>query len=276
MNDPINSMKTEMMRRRFSIRTIETYCYHVGKFLLWYKGDLKKLSKKDINEFMNLIMDKHYAGNTINLYWNSLKYFIEEILHKRWLFKIRYAKKPKSLPFYLTKEEVAKLIDAIKNQKHKLMISLMYSAGLRVSELVGLRAVDIDIQQGNGWVRKGKGNKDRIFIIAEKLKDELKRFIEESGLKEEDWLFKGNNLNHLSTRTVQEIIKKARKTAKLEKKAHPHTLRHSFATHLVQNGTDIISVQSLLGHTRIETTMQYVHMASPRFTNVKSPFDSIM
>lgn len=275
MQNLIYSMQKEMRRRRYSERTIETYCYHVNEFLSKCKKDSKHITKKDVNEFMNDIMDKNYAGNTINIYWNSMRFFIKEILRKQWLISIRYAKKPKTLPVYLTKEEIVLLIDAIKNSKHKLMISLMYSAGLRVSELVNLRVSDINIQSGNGWVRKGKGSKDRLFIIADRIKDDLKKFMKEENVKGENWLFKGNKSDHLSVRTIQEIIKKARKSAKLNKKVHPHTLRHSFATHLVEDKNDMLSVQSLLGHSRIETTMVYVHMANPRMTNVKSPFDNL-
>ena len=126
-----------------------------------------------------------------------------------------------------------------------------------------------------GWVRKGKCKKDRLFIIAEKLKKELIGYISKENISKNSWLFQGQKQHHISVMTVQKIIKKASKKAAINKNVHPHTLRHSFATHLIENGYDVASVQSLLGHNSSETTMVYLHMASPNMINVKSPFDSL-
>lgn len=150
----------------------------------------------------------------------------------------------------------------------------MYSAGLRVSELVNLRVRDLDLKENYGWVRHGKGNKDRMFIIAESLKKGLLEHIKINNLNNENWLFSSYNGN-ISARTVQEIIKKAAKKTKINKKVHPHTLRHSYATHLIENGYDVTTVQSLLGHNSAETTMVYLHIAPKRFINVRSPLDEL-
>lgn len=273
--DVVYSMKREMFRRRYSIRTIKTYCYCLNRFLKICHKPVRKITKKDIRGFMENIMDRDVSGNTINVYWNAIKFFYREILHKNWIIRMGYAKTPLSVPEFLTKKEVLRLFEVIENKKHKLMLILMYSAGLRVNELVHLKPRDFDFKYNHGWVRHGKCNKDRLFIIAKKLKHPLIEYIKKNKIKRYSWLFKGNSNNHLSTRTVQEIIKKAAKKAKIKKKVHPHTLRHSFATHLINNQNDLISVQSLLGHRSAETTMNYVHSAYPRLINTKSPYDTI-
>jgi site-specific recombinase XerD len=155
------------------------------------------------------------------------------------------------------------------------MVRLMYSSGLRVSELVNLRVRDFEFDKGYGWVRKGKGNKDRLFVLSEMIKQELLGFIQEQGLGFDSWVFEGVKYGHLTTRTVYEIVKRASVKAGLGKRVHPHTLRHSFATHLIENGYDVVRVQSLLGHNSVDTTMVYVHMASPELLGVTSPYDSL-
>ena len=267
-------MKRELLRRGYSPRTMNSYCFCLEKFFQYHKDkNPRKITKVDVKDFIDTLIDKNKAGNTINLYFNAIKFFMENILNKRLFYNIKYSKVPRKLPVVLTKEEIKRLIDVIENKKHKLIVKLMYSAGLRVSELVNLRVEDFQFDKNYGFVRNGKGGKDRLFIIAQSLKDELKEFIIENNLKE--FIFKGNKNCNLSVRTVQEIIKRNTKKARINKQVHPHTLRHSFATHLIENGYDVTSVQSLLGHNSAETTMRYLHTASPKMINVKSPLDSL-
>lgn len=174
----------------------------------------------------------------------------------------------------MTKEEVVGLFDAIKNEKQRLMIELMYSAGLRLSELINLKICDIDIEKRIGWVRHGKGNKDRPFIIAEKMVEKLKDHISKYNLTYDSYTFTGL-YGQLSKSYVQHVVRDAARKAKIKKKVHPHTLRHSFATHLIENGYDVASVQPFLGHNSISTTMVYVHIAMPNMINIKSPFDNL-
>ena len=201
---------------------------------------------------------------------------MEEILHKRRTFyNIKYTKVPRRLPEVLTQSEVLSLFENIKNKKHSLAIKLMYSSGLRVSELVHLNVKDLEFDKNFGWVRKGKGNKDRLFIIAKSINKELQDYISENNLDQDSWLFKGNKGYHLSQKSIYMIVKRAAKKARISKKVHPHTLRHSFSTHLIENGYDVSSVQALLGHKSPETTMVYLHIASPNMINVKSPLDNL-
>ncbi|MEK6838037.1 MAG: tyrosine-type recombinase/integrase, partial [Nanoarchaeota archaeon] len=212
---------------------------------------------------------------SLNVYLNAINFFYREVMNRKITVNIRYSKTPKALPVVLTKEEVARLMDAITNPKHRLMAKLIYSAGLRVSELVQLKAKDLELDRNLGWVRKGKGNKDRLFIIAKSIRDELAAYISRENLPYGSWLFKGRKNGHLTVKAVQNIIKYAAKKARIMKNVHPHTLRHSFATHLVENGYDVASIQSLLGHNSLETTMVYIHAASPKMIAVQSPLDNM-
>jgi len=163
--DVLESMKREMIRRRLSHRTIMTYLFYVQKFLKFCNKQPKEFSKKDCREFIVKYSDVDCCGKTLNVVLNSLRFMMEEILRKSMRLNIRYSKTPKSLPECLTREESKALINAINNPKHNLLVSLMYGAGLRVSELVKLKPQDIEIQSGIGWVRHGKGDKDRPFIL---------------------------------------------------------------------------------------------------------------
>ena len=274
--DVIELMKKEMLRRKYSYRTIKTYLYCVNRFLKKYNNEPNKINRRDIVDYLNKFIEKEFTGNTINVHLQALKFLVEEILHRpKTFYYVKYSKTSKRLPEVLTKEEVVKLIGAIANGKHQLMIKLIYSAGLRVSELVHLRVRDFEFDNNYGWVRSGKGNKDRLFVIAMKLKEELQNYIQKEGVILDSWLFQGNSGHHLSSRSIQEIVKKAAKKAKINKRVHPHTLRHSFSTHLIENGHDVTSVQSLLGHNSPETTMIYLHIASPKMINVISPLDGL-
>lgn len=275
MIDILDSMKKEMLRRKYSIQTIKTYCFCINNFLRFCHKEPKKFTKKDIKDFLNKFIEKNSSGSTINVHLQALKFMMEDVLHRRkWFYHIKYSKVPRKLPTVLDKEEVVKLIDSIENKKHKLMIKLTYSAGLRVSELLNLRVCDLNFENNFGYVRKGKGNKDRLFIIANSLKEELLDYITHNNLDKESFLFKSYN-GRMSPRSVQEILKKAAKKAKIKKRVHLHALRHSFATHLIENNYSLCVVQSLLGHKSPETTQIYVHMASPKMLDVRSPLDDL-
>lgn len=271
----IYSMKKEMLRRRLSNRTIESYVFCVKRFLKRFDKDPRKITKREVKEFLGELIERNKAGSTLNVYLSAIRFLMEDVLRRNLHLDFKYSRRPKNLPVFLTRDELKRLFDVIKNPKHKLMIELMYSAGLRVSELLHLRVRNFEFEMGFGWIRKGKGNKDRPFIIAEKLKQEMEEYIRENNLLADDLLFSRNNVLPLHARSVQEIVKKAAKRAGIRKNVHPHTLRHSFATHLVEDGYTLTDVQRLLGHKSIQTTMVYSHTADPKLLDVKSPFDGL-
>ena len=260
--DVLDKMKKEMLRRKLSRRTINTYLFYVRKFLLFCPKEPIRFSKKDCRKFLEAFMDrelgwtknKEITGSTINVALNSLRFMMEEVLRKSMRLNIKYSKVPKQAAEFLTKDEVNKLIDAIENPTHRLLVSLMYGAGLRVSEVIKLKPEDILIDEDMGWVRKGKGNKDRPFIIPQSIKEDIKVRKEVNLEKGLFYIFPGRK-SHLTTKSVQNIIKVSARKAEIEKNIHPHTLRHSFATHVLESGNDVTAVQALLGHNEARTTM---------------------
>ena len=266
----------ECKRRRYSDRTIKTYLYCIRRFLKSCKGkELGKISKKDVRLFLEGLSEKGRAGNTMNVYHMAIRFLFEEVLDKRMWIDIKYSKVPEKLPAVLSKDEIKKLFEVIKNPKHRLMIEMMYSAGLRVSELTNIKTSDIELGRNYGWVRAGKGNKDRLFIVADKLKDKIKELIGREEPEPESYLFCSNQNAKYNIRSLQMIVKKAAKKARINKKISCHTLRHSFATHLIEQGASVSEVQSLLGHKSPETTFVYVHTASPEMLKIKSPLDGL-
>ena len=269
--DVNGAVSRECKRRRYSERTIKTYLYCINRFLKWNKKELGKTSKKDVRLFLEQLSEKGLSGNSMNTYHMAIKFLFEDVLKKKMWINIKYSKVPEKLPVVLSKEELKALFDTIDNPKHRLMIKLMYGAGLRVSELINLKKKDLEIEKGYGFVRHGKGNKDRIFVIGESLKEDIKKTAET--IENEDFLFMSMRNKKYSLRSLQMIIKKAAKKAGIKKRISCHTLRHSFATHLIENGCSVSEVQALLGHKSPETTFVYVHTAGPKMLKTRSPVD---
>lgn len=210
------------------------------------------------------------SRNTIMLAAASLKFFFKEILKKD-LSGLQMPKKERKLPEVLNKEEVRKLIDATDNLKSRLLIALLYSSGLRVSEIVNLKITDLNLSDNTGWVRKGKGGKDRLFVISNSLSSELSDYLE----KKEGWNYVFSREKPLTTRNIQKIIQGTRKRAGINRKITPHTLRHSFATHLLEDGTDIRIIQAMLGHSSLSTTQVYTHISTEQLKKVQNPLDNL-
>lgn len=266
------AVKKECKRRRYSDKTIKTYLYYIHNFLNWSKKDLGKISKKDVKAYLQRMDNQGKSGNTLNVAHMAIKFLFEDVMERRMWIDIKYSKVPKKIQRFLDKNETRKFIDSIKNPKHALMICLMYSAGLRVSELINLKKEDLKIEQGFGYVRNGKGGKDRLFVITPIFRNILKRIC-----------FKKNDSEHLfisgrggkySVRSMQLVVKKAAKKACL-KDVHPHTLRHSFANQLIENGLDLCGLQAVLGHKSPETSMIYVHSNSPKLIKLQSPIETL-
>ena len=246
-----------------------------NKFFRIYKKEPHLITKREILDYIKKLIKEDCADNTINVHFHALKFFYENVLGKRLMANIPWFKVRKRLPECLTQTETIAFFDVIKNPKHKLIVLFIYGCGFRVSEAVKLKVKDLQLDSSQGRIRDGKGGKDRIFIIPNSIKDELKSWIKKNRLKDNDWLFPGHRNKHYSDSSIRMIIKKANKLAKIKKKITPHTLRHSFATHLLENGYTLIEVNRLLGHSRMETTMIYTHLAKPKFSRVKSPLDTL-
>ena len=266
-------IRKEGLRQGLRPRTIQTYQLCTNQFFRHCKKDPVYVTKIDIQEYLDYLLEKNAPGNTLNVHLNALKFFYEQILHRKLTVNIKFSKTPQKLPDFLTQEEIFALINAIHNPKHSLMICLLYSSGMRISELLNLKVKDLELSQNHGWVRNGKGGKDRPFIIAQSLKEELQIWVKDKNV--DGWIFTGWNNSPYNDSSVREILKKAAKEATITKKVHPHMLRHSFATHLLENGYAVTDVQPLLGHSRLETTLVYTHLARPKLLQVQSPLDKL-
>lgn len=269
--DEIDRLKVELKLRGSSPLTVRNYSFFVNKFLISSGKKAEDVNEEDVKAYLSDMFDSK-SKNTIMLAAASLKFFFNEVLKKDFT-KIPMPKKERKLPEVLNKEEVRKLIEAADTVKSRLIISLLYSTGLRVSELVNLRKKDINFEDNSGWVRQGKGGKDRLFMISANLSDELKSFMDGKG-KDYEYVFSSNA--PLTTRNIQKILKGAKIRAGIDKKATPHSLRHSFATHLLEGGTDIRMIQTMLGHSSLSTTQVYTHISSEQIKRVKNPFDGLL
>ncbi|MDP3990543.1 MAG: tyrosine-type recombinase/integrase [archaeon] len=268
-NLDFTKLKQELKIRGYSKRTIETYPYYNQTFLQFCKKSPLQITTQDVKNYLEFLIDKGRSRATIRLVYNSLLFYYSQVLRKNIMKNIMIPKKDQKITVGLTKEEVAHLICAIKNPKHRLLVELIYASGIRAQEAVKIKVKDILIEERLIVVRAGKGNKDRKTILS-------KQFIKDfqGELNKEKYLFEGRS-GHLTTRSVQEIIKTAAKKAGIKKRVYPHLLRHAFATHLHQSKVDVRYIQKLLGHKDQKTTESYVSVIEDEFKNINSPHDQL-
>jgi integrase/recombinase XerD len=267
----LKRLETELKLRGFSSRTVDSYLFWNRKFLESAKKEPEAVTEDDVKAYVAGKMSGNFSSKSIVLIIAALKFFYDGVL-KKGIINLKSPKVARKLPVVLTREETRRLIDSVGNKKHQLIIKLLYSSGLRLSELVNLKVGDLQLDQNLVWVRSGKGGKDRMFIISTRLVEELKVFT--GGASETDYLFSGRE-GRMSGRNVQKIISSAAFKAGIEKPIHTHTLRHSFATHLLESGENIRKIQELLGHSNLSTTQIYTHISTDELRKVKSPLDEL-
>ena len=268
----LNQLETELKLRGFSKQTVKTYSLQNQLFLNHVKKDINEVNEQDIKDYFASLMDKNFSAKTISLKRAALKFLYDEILKKS-IVNIKTPKIARKLPEILTRDEVKSLIENAKSEKSKLIIELLYSSGIRVSECVNLKLTDLNLQEKTGWVRAGKGGKDRLLILSDSFITRLNSFMPRFN-SSNPYLFQTTK-DHVSVRNVQKIIQRAARKANINKSVSPHTLRHSFATHLLESGTDIRMIQVLLGHSSIATTERYAHVSSTELRKIKSPLDRL-
>ncbi|OQA53273.1 MAG: Tyrosine recombinase XerD [candidate division WS2 bacterium ADurb.Bin280] len=261
--------KRELRLRAYSPKTIEAYIFCIRKYLDFKKSNLDRIDEENIKDYLLKLQDSGKSSQTVNLHINSIKYLYREIFKNHKKINIKFAKRSQKLPVVLSRQEIKRIIDSIQNQKHRLIIALSYGAGLRVSEAQNLKVCDIDIDQKIIHIKNAKGKKDRISLLPEKIIVELKKAI--AYKQKGDLLFESERGGKLSTRSLEKIFESALSNSGIAKSATFHSLRHSFATHLLENGVDVRYVQELLGHANIRTTQIYTHVTNPNIKNIKSP-----
>lgn len=270
----LKKLETELKLRGFSKQTSRMYLFYNRMFLEFNKKDPEKITDDDVREFLAYKMsDDSLSNASISLIKASLKFFYTEMLGKN-MSLIKTPKATKRLPVILSRDEIKNLLDNTKNIKHRLLIELLYSTGLRLSECINLQYSNLDLNDGIGWVRQGKGAKDRIFIISELFRKDLLDYMEKMDENGKGYIFSVNG-RKMSPRGLQHAIKMSALRAGIDKKVHVHTLRHSFATHLLENGVDIRKIQKLLGHSNLQTTEIYTQVSSEEIKKIKSPLDML-
>lgn len=269
MENILDETERILKLRNYSPQTRKVYLLYIKEYIKFSKNAGIKNKQKAIEEFLLNKHRRNQSPQTINLALNAIKFLYVEVLKDPQKIDLKFAKRNKKLPVVLSHTEIEKIIKATDNAKYKLMISLGYACGLRVSEVVNLKVADLDIDELVVHIRGAKGKKDRISVLPEKLQNDLRNII--AGKNMSDFVFASNRDAKLTTTSLQKMFRKSLKKAKINKPATFHSLRHSFATHLLENGTDVRYVQVLLGHQNIRTTQIYTQVTNPKLKNIKSP-----
>ncbi|MEM3074365.1 MAG: tyrosine-type recombinase/integrase [Candidatus Pacearchaeota archaeon] len=269
----LKKLSIELKISKNSEHTIRNYLKANRSLLEFSKKPPEKIREGDIKLFMSEKLASKSSMSVI-LFLASVKYAYTNILKFDPTITIKRPKRERKIPSVLTKDEVKRIIESSFNNKTKLIISLLYSTGMRVSEITNLKINDFHFDEKIGFVRQAKGKKDRIFNIPDFLKKDLEKQVKKQKELNRDYLFTGPK-GKLSERNIQKIVQNASLRAGIKKEVHPHTLRHSFATHLLENGTDVRLIQKLLGHSSISTTELYTHISNEQLKKVKSPIDNL-
>ncbi len=267
--EDIDKLKIELKLKGCSELTIRNYTWFVDKFLAFSKKNTEELNEEDAKKYLaDLIETK--SRSTVSLAASSLRYFFSEVLKKP-IEGVKLPKKEKTLPEILSKDEIKKMIELADTYKSKIILKILYSSGMRVSELVNLKVSDLNLDEKIGWIRKGKGRKDRLFMLSEKLIPELENYFK----KRQGYVYVLSKEKPLTPRNIQKIIKNLAFKIGIQKKVTPHTIRHSYATHLLEAGVDIRKIQVLLGHENLQTTQIYTHLSAEELKKVKNPLDEL-
>lgn len=273
------ALKQQLVLKAYSPSTIQTYMNEVAQFLQALKKNAAdEFTAQRIKDYLQYCFEKlHLSENTLHSRINALKFYYEQVLKKdRFFWEIPRPKKPFQLPKLLNENELSRLFNALKNKKHKAMLFTAYSAGLRVSEVVNLKIADIDSKRMQILIQRAKGKKDRYVNLSPVLLDILRKYLLEYKPSPKLFLFESEqSLMAYPTRTVQQIFSAAKHKASIAKTVGVHSLRHSFATHLLDKGTDIRYIKDLLGHFNIKTTERYLHVSKKQLVNIISPFDDL-
>lgn len=272
----LSTYKQKLILSAYSKNTINTYAHEMKFYLKYFENNnIIQVNKKQIEAYVfKLITKYNISESKQNTLINAIKFYYEKVLNQdREIYDIKRPKKSKQLPNVLSMEETFKLINSPTNIKHKAILYTLYSAGLRNSEVLNLRVRDIHSNDGYLFIKGGKGKKDRYSILSNSLLELLRKYYKQH--KPSYWLFEGQDGGKYSSKSIQNIFRKAQQKSGASPWSTPHTLRHSFATHLLENGQNLRTIQHLLGHSSSKTTEIYTHILSVNNKNTISPLDII-
>jgi integrase/recombinase XerD len=271
-----DQMKMDMELKGFSVKTQDAYIRYVKTFVEYFGKSPMQMGEDEIRQYLHhLITEKQLSTSHINVVHSALKFFFTTTLQRQWNnIKIPRTKSPKKLPIVLAGSEIKQLLDVTINPKHRAILMTTYAAGLRVSETANLKLEDIDYKRMQIRVNEGKGKKDRYTILSavnlKLLRDYWTLY------RPNTWLFPGESPDKpITTRTIQKVFEISRDKAGIVKPATVHSLRHSFATHLLETGTDIFHIQRLMGHSSPKTTSIYIHVKQEDLLKIVSPLDHL-
>lgn len=264
----MDDLQAELKLRGYSEATQEAYLRYNERFNDHLDKPLDNASQDDVKAFLASLINEDKASATIAQARSAILFYQNQVLDKD-MSNVQTPKIEKKLPVVLTKEEVQGVIEAPSHSKSQAMLMMLYSTGIRVSELVSLKWEDLEPENGVGWVRQGKGDKDRMITLSDRVIEKL----EEVG-HDSKYVFPGRK-GQMTTRNVQRIVKRAADKAGVTKDVTPHTLRHSYATHLLEDGNDLRLIQELLGHSNLQTTEIYTHVSSEAKKDIDNPLDDL-
>jgi len=269
-------MLEDLRIRNLSEHTQRNYIGHIAAFARYFGRSPEELGLEHIRSYqVHLREERRLSFSTFNIAVCALRFLYRTTLSKDWdITRIPFARPPRRLPVVLSPEEVSRFLAAVQNPKHRAILMVAYSGGLRVSEIARLRIADIDSQRMVIHVRAGKGNKDRFVPLSPKLLDVLRSYWRE--LRPKEFLFPGRSPSRpIATGSIRQACRTTAEKAGLSKRVTPHTLRHSFATHLLEDGVDMSTIQLMLGHGALKTTAHYARVSSERIRAVRTPLDML-
>jgi integrase/recombinase XerD len=274
-------MLEELERRNYSQSTVRTYVRTIEDFARYFKCPPDQLGPEQIREYQAyLFRERKLAPNTVNQRTGALRFFFIATLKRAWsIAETPYPRKVFRLPKILSPEQVSRLIDAAPTVFYRILLMTLYATGLRRAELARLKLSDIDSERMVLHVKGGKGRKDRDVMLSPKLLQELRQYWRGLRGKPKEWLFPGNRWHTgkkpISAKVIWQACSQAAKRAGLGDDIHPHTLRHCFATHLLEAGADLRTIQILLGHRDLEETTLYLHLSKLHLSATASPLDKL-
>lgn len=266
-------MITEFKLRGYSPKTEKMYLTHMKKYTHHFGKSPDQMGEREIKDYLHFLITQNKSQSYVTGAYSALKFFYENVLQRTWdMNHIPRVKKDKKLPLILDTSEVRRLFEVTKNLKHRTILITTYAAGLRVSEVVNLKVTDIDSKRMQIRIEQGKGKKDR-YVLLSPVNLKLLRIYWQT-YRPKTWLFPSYNYeNPISVRSVQHVFERAKQKAGIQKKVSIHSLRHSFATHLLESGTDLHYIQQLMGHASVKTTTIYIHLRTQNALKVISPLD---
>jgi site-specific recombinase XerD len=278
-HDIFDQVQEAMLLRGYSARTRKVYLGHLRRFFEWCGDGPPAIPQDPVTQgqayILDLIERRQISKSYQNQVVSALRFLFETVLDQpKMALRIVRPRKEHRLPAVLSRDEVARMLARARNPKHRALLMLLYSAGLRVGEVVRLTPSDLDTARGLVRVRRGKGAKDRYTLLAGRAVEAVRLY--RDAFPSEPWLFPGTRPDrHITTRSVQRVVKRAARAAGIEKTVTSHTLRHSFATHLLEGGTNLRVIQELLGHQSARTTQIYTHVTRSALESVRSPLDNL-